>query len=88
MHSDKNAKEIVAALRKTGIRVEYIEGPFGKAGIPDLLIGVNGEWILMEIKEGKNDLTDKQKQWHARPHQGGAIVTVWTTEEALAAVGK
>ena len=77
MHSDKNAAEIVKALRDAGVRVEYIEGPFGRGGIPDLLVGAHGEWLLMEIKEGKNKLSDKQAQWHARPHQGGAIVTVW-----------
>jgi hypothetical protein len=86
MHSDQSAKGIVAALRKAGATVEYINANYGRAGVPDLIVGVNGTTYLMECKTGKAKLSDKQEAWH-RAWKGGPLVTVSTAEAALAAVG-
>lgn len=86
MHSDTSAKGIVAALRKAGATVEYINANYRVKGVPDLLVGVGGVTYLMECKTGKAKLSDEQQAWHAS-YRGGPIVTVRTEAEALAAVG-
>ena len=44
---DANQPEIVAALRERGAYVVEIEHPL------DLLVGYNGNWILVEVKDGQ-----------------------------------
>jgi hypothetical protein len=60
---DKNQSEIVAALRKIGCTVQLLHKV--GSGCPDILCGVRGVNILMEIKDGANKLNDIQKDWHA-----------------------
>lgn len=91
LHSDANTKEIVKALRKAGCVVVYVIAPTGVKGVPDLLVGVNGTTWLLEVKTKgskgkKGKLDDDQIAWHAA-WKGGPLATVWSVEEALAAVG-
>jgi hypothetical protein len=65
---DANQPEIVAALRKIGVKVEHLHA-VGK-GVPDLLCSVNGWNFLIEIKDGAKvpsdqKLTPDQVTWHA-----------------------
>lgn len=84
---DANQPEIVAALRKSGCSVEHLH-QVGK-GCPDLLVGVAGINILMEVKDGAKPpsarkLTPDQVEWHGK--WLGQKVVVSTVEEALQAV--
>ncbi len=64
---DDNQVEIVNALRKMGCAVEHLHSQ-GK-GCPDLLVGVCGINLLLEIKDGEKfksqrNLTKHQIKWH------------------------
>ncbi len=64
---DGNQREIVNALRKAGISV-LILSAVGK-GCPDILAGVNGKNVLMEIKDGNKcpsarKLTPLEQSFH------------------------
>jgi hypothetical protein len=84
--SDKNAVEIVSALRAAGCTVRYVEFQFGQAGCPDLLVGRAGVTHLLEVKTKLGRLSEPQvafiTEW-----QGGTPRVVRSPEEALAAVG-
>ena len=82
---DANQPEIVAALRKAGALVEIIGQPV------DLLVGIRGQFMLMEIKDGKKvksaqELTAAQKaffaKWAGYPHS-----VVDGVDAALRAIG-
>ena len=72
---DDNQKEIVKALRQIpGCTVQSLAA-CGK-GVPDLLVGWQGENILMEIKNCKRPsakLTSDQVKWH-KAWTGGVYV--------------
>ncbi len=61
-----------------------------KAGVWDLMLpiarqGFNGLWV--EMKHGKNGLTDKQQEWGDRMRLAGyKTVTAWTSYEAETAI--
>jgi Holliday junction resolvase len=64
---DSNQQEIVDALREAG----YSVAPLTSAGdgVPDLLIGIDGCNILIEVKDGNKPpsaqkLNPKQVEWH------------------------
>jgi Holliday junction resolvase len=81
---DANQNEIVDALRKCGATVRVItQGD----GIPDLLVGYNGETILMEVKDGQKvpsarKLTEAEQDFFNK-WTGGLLVVVNSVEEAL-----
>ena len=81
---DANQNEIVDALRKCGATVRGItQGD----GIPDLLVGYNGETILMEVKDGQKvpsarKLTEAEQDFFNK-WTGGLLVVVNSVEEAL-----
>lgn len=79
---DANEPEIVAALRKAGASVT----PLSMPGVPDLLVGHQGESILIEVKNDRNGLTEEQETWHQQ-WQGRRVWIVRTVEEALTAIG-
>lgn len=59
-------------------------------GFPDLVIGVNGWTILMELKDGykppsKRQLTPDQQRFHAS-WTGGPLCIVYDVQGALNAV--
>ncbi len=63
---DGNQGEIVDALRAIGCSVD-VSGSTN--GFPDLVVGIAGLNILMEVKDGslnpsERKLTPKQKEWH------------------------
>ena len=65
--TDANQQEIVRALRKWGASVAVTSAIGG--GFPDLVVGVNGLNILLEVKRphppSAGALTDHECQWHA-----------------------
>jgi len=82
---DSNHTEIVAALRQAGATVVSLAAM--KHGIPDILVGYNGETILMEIKkDSKAKFTSDQLEFIGK-WKGGAISRVDSVEAALRALG-
>jgi Holliday junction resolvase len=82
---DSNHTEIVAALRQAGATVVSLAAM--KHGIPDILVGYNGETILMEIKkDSKAKFTSDQLEFIGK-WKGGAISRVDSVETALRALG-
>jgi Holliday junction resolvase len=86
---DANQPEIVQALRQAGACVQSLAA-VGK-GVPDLLVGYEGNTVLIEVKDGSKprsarQLTDEQIEWHAA-WIGGRCVVASNAAEALAAIG-
>lgn len=79
---DANQQEIVEALRAAGVSVQSL-AKVGD-GCPDLLCGVGGVNVLLELKDG-SPFTPRQKAWH-REWNGKAHVANNVTE-ALQIVG-
>ncbi len=79
---DNIQPETVAALRAVGCTVEPIH-TIGK-GCPDLLVGVRGLNLLLELKSGNEPLTEAEREWHALWR--GQRIVVRSVDEALAAV--
>jgi hypothetical protein len=81
---DVNQPSIVAILKQLGCSVQDLSA-VGQ-GCPDLLVGVGGTNLLLEIKDGakslsRRDLTPAQKLWHAS--WTGKVHTVKSIEEVL-----
>lgn len=82
---DRNQREIVDALKECGCDVMFIGKPV------DLLIGVRGKNLLLEVKVPKakgepgGKLTPEQKNFFANWRGQKAVVR--TAEEALIVVG-
>lgn len=86
---DRNHVEIVEALRKVGATVVDL-GAVGH-GVPDLLVGLGGKTMLMEVKDGKKcpsarHLTPDQERFFAGWH-GGPLAVVDSVESALRMAG-
>jgi Holliday junction resolvase len=82
---DTNHKEIVKALRDAGATVVSLAAM--KHGCPDLLVGYNGETVLMEIKrDAKAKFTPDQLDFLGK-WKGGAISRVDSVEAAIRALG-
>lgn len=47
---DRNHGEIVGLLRAAGVEVVDLSAVGG--GVPDLLCGAQGRWVLVEVKDG------------------------------------
>lgn len=81
---DANQTQIVSALRAAGATVQLLSA-VGQ-GCPDLLVGYQGNNILMEIKDGKKSpsdrkLTSDQIVWHSE--WKGVVFLVTSVDEAL-----
>lgn len=76
---DGNQQVIVEALKKAGYSVLSLADC--GAGVPDLLVSDHARTFLMEVKKGKNALTDAQVQFNLRWR--GEIQLVRTVEDAL-----
>ncbi len=81
---DRNQAEIVRALRQAGASVLSL-ADHGE-GCPDLLVGLRGMNLLLEIKDpmqppSKRRLTEDEKTFHAS--WSGHIEIVESVEEAL-----
>jgi Holliday junction resolvase len=82
---DTNHKEIVKALRDAGATVVSLAAM--KHGCPDLLVGYNGETVLMEIKrDAKAKFTPDQLDFLSK-WKGGAISRVDSVDAAIRALG-
>jgi Holliday junction resolvase len=82
---DTNHKEIVKALRDAGASVVSLASM--KHGCPDLLVGYEGETLLMEIKkDSKARFTPDQLDFIAK-WKGGAVSRVDSVDAALRALG-
>jgi Holliday junction resolvase len=77
--TDKNQKEIVAALRKMGCTVESLHRVGG--GVPDLLVGYHGRNFLIEVKVDKGKLNDLQKGWIS--NWRGTVFVIHSADEAV-----
>lgn len=65
--TDANQGEVISALRAIGCTVQDLS-PMG-GGCPDLLVGIFGRNLLIEVKDGSKppsarDLTPQQSIWH------------------------
>lgn len=76
---DANQPEIVAALRAVGCSVQTLAAV--GAGVPDLLVGVSGVNLLMEVKTASGKLTKDQVPWHESWR--GQVAIVRSVDEAL-----
>lgn len=88
---DANQPEIVDALRAAGCFVTSLAG-IGK-GVPDVLVGSDGKWFLMEIKDGskppgQRKLTDDEIKWHQKASQHAPVWIVYDEIGALWVCGK
>lgn len=81
---DKNQKEIVEALRAAGATVQHLH-MVGK-GCPDILVGIDGRNILMEIKNEIGKLTQDEWEWHT--NWRGQACIVYSVGDALKAIGR
>lgn len=86
---DDNQPEIVRALRKVGATVESMAN-LG-CGLPDILVGFQGETHLMEIKDGakppsKRKLTKDEEKFFGN-WRGGSLSVVESIEDAMAVIG-
>ena len=86
---DRNHPEIVAGLRKAGVKVQSLAAIGG--GVPDLLCGFRGVLSLLEVKDGKKvasarKLTEDQVKWHAE-WSGMPVYVVDSLEAALSVFG-
>lgn len=90
---DPNQPEIVAALRACGATVQPLSA-IGK-GVPDLVVGYNGANYLLEVKHRAavnksgtfrpSQRERSHEEWHRQWR--GHVVTVWSADDALAAIG-
>ena len=86
---DANHEAVVTALRAVGATVQSLAG-VGK-GVPDLLVGYQGQTLLMEVKDGfkppsKRSLNEDQLRWHGK-WNGGALAVVDSPDGALKMIG-
>lgn len=82
---DTNHKEIVKALRDAGATVVSLASM--KHGCPDIMVGYNGETILMEIKrDSKAKFTPDQLDFMGK-WKGGAISRVDSVDAAIRTLG-
>lgn len=94
---DANEADIVRALRGVGCSVIRLGDP----GVPDLLVGIGGRTLLLEVKlplgarggksqrreceGGRADLTAAQVAWWDA-WKGGAALVVRSVDEAIRAL--
>ena len=81
-HVDANQTAIVEALRKVGAVVVHLHTVGG--GVPDLLVGWRGSWLLAEVKDGskppsRRALNPAQLAWHSAAQAAGLPVLVVTS---------
>lgn len=81
---DANQADIVKALRKIGATVQHLH-TLGK-GCPDILVGVSGQNLLLELKDSAKPpsarkLTPDEEKFHAEWR--GQVHTVASMDEAV-----
>jgi hypothetical protein len=86
---DANQTPVVEALRAAGATVQSLAA-VGQ-GVPDLLVGFQGQTVLLEVKDGRKPpserrLTDDQLKWHGA-WRGGPLAVVDGVDAALRVLG-
>ena len=86
--TDRNQKEIVAALRQAGASVQILSS-VGK-GCPDIAIGYLGQTTFAEIKDGlapksQRKLTVDQERWHREWR--GSVTVIESVADAMRVLG-
>lgn len=81
---DATHRAIVEMLRNMGASV-FDAGDVG-GGFPDLVVGFRGQTYLLECKDAKGVLTERQNAF-ARAWRGAPFVVVRSPAEALRAIG-
>jgi len=81
---DDNQAAIVSAYRLAGYSVQSLAQVGG--GVPDLLVGICGINLLVEVKDGaksksRRKLTSDQVEWHKKWR--GAVLVVESPEDAI-----
>ena len=81
-HADGNQPEVVEAIRKHGGHVIHLH--MVGHGVPDLLVGWRGCWVLLEVKDGRlspsrRALNALEAAWHAQAIAHGLPVYVVTS---------
>jgi Holliday junction resolvase len=84
---DANQNEIVAVFRQLGCSVAITSNVRG--GFPDIVVGVNGLNLLVEIKDGSKvpsarKLTDDEQRFH--DNWKGRAVVVESVDDVVALV--
>jgi len=84
--TDNNQTRIVKALRAAGCFVQSLAS-VGK-GTPDILVGCDGRWYVMEVKDGSKPpsgrkLTDDEIKWH---RQANCYAPVWIVYNEIGAL--
>ena len=80
---DQNQKDVVKALRDSGAYVFHLH-EVGQ-GCPDLLVGINNQTYLVEVKMPKGKFTDAQIKFMAE-WTGSPVIRINSAEEAIAFV--
>jgi Holliday junction resolvase len=83
----KVKKKVVALLKDAGAYYFYpVTGGYGKSGVPDIVACVNGMFVGIECKAGKNKPTPLQeKNLREIVEAGGAALVINETNIDLAA---
>lgn len=84
---DGNHRDLVRALRQIGASVQDLADVGG--GCPDLLVGLAGRTVLLEVKDGNRPpserrLTVPEEEW-IDAWRGGPVAVVENLAEAVAA---
>ena len=82
--ADLNQNGIVVALRAAGCSVHVLSQQGD--GCPDVLVGVHGQNLLLEIKAPTGKRTPLQLVWHAAWR--GRVQVVTSVTEALALIDR
>lgn len=80
--TDANQAAIVHQLEAWGLRVQSLH-EVGQ-GVPDLLVGLPGFNVLVEVKVPGKKLNERQVEWHAA--WPGTVIVASTAEEIVLAL--
>lgn len=88
MNETTLTKKVIVAIRSRGYwAMKAGAGPYQQPGIPDVLACVNGRFVGIEMKVGRNTPSPIQKLTLDQMALAGAVTGVaYTLEEALAIV--
>lgn len=82
--ADGNQTLIVDALRAIGCSVSILRQG---SGVPDLVVGLRGRTVLLEVKGPEGSLTEDQEAWW-RNWKGEAYIVQSVGEALKAMTGK
>lgn len=69
--------KVVKILKERGVYYFYpVTGGFGRSGIPDIICCVNGKFLAIECKAGKNKPTPLQEMEMQKIRDAGGVAMV------------